>query len=113
MRPGRFDCALFAAEWVRRCSGLDLAAQWRGTYRRLAEGRDKLRKAGFSGPADLAALHLVEIEGWPTSRLGDVAAIQEEGETAFGIIGGKQIHVLSPIGLDVTRLDRARRVFRP
>ncbi|WP_054463265.1 hypothetical protein [Phaeobacter sp. 11ANDIMAR09] len=113
MRPGRFDCALYAAEWVKRCSGRDLASEWRGTYRRLQDGRAKLRAAGFAGPADLAAKYLVEIDGWQNARPGDIAAIEEDGETAFGIIGGKQIHVLSAIGLDVTRLDRAERVFRP
>ncbi|WP_297341644.1 hypothetical protein [Pseudophaeobacter sp.] len=113
MRPGRFDCALYAAEWVNRCTGRDLASEWRGTYRRLKDGRAKLRKAGFSGPADLAAAHLVEVQGWQHSQVGDVAAIEEEGETAFGIIGGAQIHVLSTAGLDYVNLDRAARIFRP
>ncbi len=112
-RPGRFDCALFAAEWAKRCTGRDLAAEWRGSYRRLQEGRDELRIAGFNDVADLAASHLQEIVGWERSRLGDIAAIEHEAETAFGVIGGPQIHVLSAVGLDYVHLDSAARVFRP
>ena len=113
LRPGRFDCALYAAEWVKRCTGQDLASEWRGTYRRLSDGRAKLRQAGYSDPVELAAAHLIEIQGWQHAQLGDVAAIEEEGETAFGLIGGPQIHVLSDLGLDYVFLERATRIFRP
>ncbi|MEP5000045.1 hypothetical protein [Pseudophaeobacter sp.] len=112
-RAGRFDCALFAAEWVKRCSGKDLAAQWRGTYRRLDQGRDQLAMAGFSSLDDLAAHHLVEIDGWSQAQVGDIAAIQEAGEIALGIFGGPQIHVLSLDGLDYVNPANAYRVFRP
>lgn len=113
LRPGRFDCALYAAEWVKRCTGCDLAAKWRGTYRRLEDGRNQLRKAGFDDLSDLAAHHLPEIGGWQRSQLGDIAALSHEGETAFGIIGGPQIHVLSAVGLDYVPLDQSARIFRP
>ncbi len=113
VRAGRFDCALYASGWVKRCTGNDLAQQWRGTYRRLKDGRALIREAGFDGPADLAASYLPEVRGWQNAQLGDVATIEEDGETAFGIIGGQQIHVLSPIGLDYVHLDRAARIFRP
>lgn len=112
-RAGRFDCALYAAGWVQRCTGRDLASDWRGTYRRLQDGRAHLRAAGFDDLADLAAQHLVEVGGWQHAQPGDIAAIQEHGETALGIIGGAQIHVLSPLGLDYVHLDRAAKVFRP
>lgn len=29
---GKMDCALWAAEWVRQQTGVDLAASWRGAY---------------------------------------------------------------------------------
>lgn len=113
MRPGSFDCALFAAGWVKHCTGQDLAADWRGTYRSYDGGRDLLRGAGFADLANLAAHHLTEVEGWGVSQPGDIAAIVENGETALGIIGGPQIHVLSLDGLDYVHLGRAARVFRP
>lgn len=113
MRPGAFDCALFAAGWVKRLTGQDLAAEWRHTYRSYPQGRTLLRDAGFADLGDLAAHHLTEIDGWQAAKPGDIAAITEEGETALGLIGGPQIHVLTLNGLDYVHLGRATRVFRP
>ncbi|WP_264213218.1 DUF6950 family protein [Leisingera thetidis] len=113
LRPSHFDCAHFAAGWVKACTGVDLASAWRGQYRSFEEGRAKLQDAGFPDLADLAAARLQEIKGWTCSAPGDIAAIREEGHTALGIIGGPQIHVLGLKELDYVRLDRAERVFRP
>ncbi|KXF92126.1 hypothetical protein AT574_03770 [Phaeobacter inhibens] len=112
-RPGRFDCALFAAGWVKHLTGCDPAEEWRGTYRNLSDGRQRLARAGFSDLSDVVAYHAPQIEGWHASQPGDIAALVEDGETALGIIGGPQIHVLTPTGLDYVHLGRAIRVFRP
>lgn len=112
-RPGRFDCALYAAEWVRRCSGKDLLTPWRGSYRSLKQGHEQLAMAGFSSLDELAAHHLSEVDHWSVAQVGDVAAIRADGETAFGIFGGPQIHVLSLDGLDYVHPASAARVFRP
>ncbi|MVO16859.1 DUF6950 family protein [Parasedimentitalea huanghaiensis] len=113
MRPGAFDCAFFAAGWVQVCTGTDLTTRWNAQYKSFDEGRDLLRLAGFPDLADLAAAHLTEIPGWAQSKVGDIAAMTEDGHTALGIIGGPQIHVLSLKGLDYVSLARADRVFRP
>ncbi|WP_044008642.1 DUF6950 family protein [Leisingera methylohalidivorans] len=113
LKPSQFDCAFFAAGWVKACTGVDLASAWRGQYRSLDEGRTKLKAAGYRDLDCLAAAHLPEIDGWNTSQPGDIAAVSEGGHTALGIIGGPQIHVLGLKGLDYLRLDRAERVFRP
>lgn len=113
LRPSWFDCALFAAGWVQVCTGRDLGAVWRGRYRSLDEGRAMLNAAGFEDLDELAASQLQEISGWACSAPGDIAAIQENGHTALGIIGGLQIHVLGMKELDYVHLDRAERVFRP
>ncbi len=113
IRPSHHDCAVFAAGWVKACTGRDLAADWRGRYRSLDGGRALLKEEGFDSLADLAASHLQEIDGWEHSEPGDIAAICEEGHTALGIIGGPQIHVLGLQGLDYVHLGRAERVFRP
>ncbi|QAX29265.1 DUF6950 family protein [Leisingera sp. NJS204] len=113
LKPSRFDCAFFAAGWVKACTGVDLASAWRGTYRSLDEGRAKLKEAGFQDLDGLAAAHLMEIDGWDSSRPGDIAALREDGHAALGIIGGPQIHVLGLKELDYLHLDRAERVFRP
>lgn len=116
--PGTHDCALFAAGWVRLCTGIDLAADWRGKYRTLEEGAALLADAGISDPVDLAEQHLREIDGWMQAAVGDVAVVADEdgagGDyTAFGIVGGCHIHVVGLRGLDYVPLSRALRVFRP
>ncbi|UWQ75998.1 DUF6950 family protein [Leisingera sp. M658] len=113
LKPSQFDCAFFAAGWVKACTGVDPASAWRGQYRSLDKGRAMLKGAGYRDLDDLAAAHLAEIDGWGSSRPGDIAAISEGGHTALGIIGGPQIHVLGLKGLDYLHLDRAKRVFRP
>ncbi|UWQ73342.1 DUF6950 family protein [Leisingera sp. M658] len=113
LKPSQFDCAFFAAGWVKACTGVDPASAWRGKYRSLDEGRAMLKGAGYRDLDGLAAAHLAEIDGWGGSRPGDIAAVSEGGHTALGIIGGPQIHVLGLKGLDYLHLDRAERVFRP
>ena len=113
LRPAEFDCAFYVAGWVEKCTGVDLSSAWRGQYSSLGEGRAKLQAAGFRDLDDLAATHLQEISGWDKSQPGDIAAIHEGGNTALGIIGGPQTHVLGLRELDYVHLDRAKRVFRP
>lgn len=113
LRPSTFDCAFYAAGWVQICTGQDLTVGWRGGYRSFDQGRALLELAGYADLADLAAAHLTEVSGWAHSKVGDIAAMTENGHTALGIIGGKQIHVLSMAGLDYVPLGRADRVFHP
>ncbi|MDK3072775.1 hypothetical protein QO034_06605 [Sedimentitalea sp. JM2-8] len=114
LRPGRHDCALFAAGWVARCTGPDFAFEWRERYRTLDEGRAALAAAGFGSLTAIAAHHLGAPMGWMAAQVGDVAVVIEDGEEAFGLVGGAFIHCLAPHrGLNVVPLPRAVRVFRP
>jgi len=113
LRPGRRDCALFAADWVECCTGRDLTRGMRATYNSLAEGRAMLSDQGLADLGELAARSLPEIGGWMGAQVGDVALVSEAGEFCFGIVGGAHIHVLALRGLDVIGLSRAERVFRP
>ena len=60
-RPGRHDCALFAAGWVKIATGRDFARGWRGRYRSLRRGQELLAGVGFADHIALAAAHLPEI----------------------------------------------------
>lgn len=113
LRPGRFDCALFAADWVRTVSGLDLAGGWRGAYRTLEDGHAQLAQAGFANLGDFFASHLTEVPGWMHAQVGDVAVVIENDEEAMGIAGGSWVHCLGVQGLDVVPISRAVRVVRP
>ncbi|AZV77928.1 hypothetical protein EBB79_08485 [Parasedimentitalea marina] len=110
---GNFDCALFAAGWVNALTGSDPSTNWRGRYQSFDQGRALLADHGHASLGDLAASHLIEVDGWALSAPGDIAVLSEDGHDAFGIIGGPQIHVLTPRRLDYVHLARAVRVFRP
>ena len=53
--PGEHDCALFAAGAVEAMTGVDLAAEWRGTYESLPKGMRRLKSAGHRDLASLLA----------------------------------------------------------
>lgn len=113
-RPGSADCALFAAGWIERMTGRDVAAAWRGRYRSLGRGRALLAEAGYPDLASLASSVAHELAHPSMVLPGDVAIVIEEGVEAFGIAGSPFIHVLAPHGgLDVVPLSRAVRVYRP
>lgn len=110
-RPGRHDCALFAAGAVAAQTGADPARGWRSRYRSLRRGRAALREAGFEDLAALAAHHLPEIPPI-MAREGDIALLREAGELAFGVVQGPMIYVLRPDGLGLVPLTQAERAFR-
>jgi hypothetical protein len=111
-RPGRHDCALFAAGWVAECGGPDLARGFRSKYRSLESGRDRLREMGHEDEVAYAAAHLREVPRL-MAQSGDVAVVERAGERGFGIVVGEVIQCLRPDGLGHVRLDEAQRVFRP
>jgi len=113
-RPGRNDCALFAADWIAALTGTDPAAPWRGWYETLDEGRALLAEDGFASPAEVLHPILLRDAGWMQAQAGDVAVLIEAGEEAMGLVGGGHIHVLRPRrGLGAVPLDRAIRIYRP
>ena len=113
-RPSLSDCAMFAADWIAELTGTDPAAQWRGQYRTLEEGRALLLADGFASPAEVLASILLPDAGWMQAQAGDVAVLIEAGEEAMGLVGGGHIHVLRPLrGLGAVPLNRAVRIYRP
>lgn len=107
-RPGRHDCALFAANWVARVAARDPARGWRGTYRSLDRGRALLREAGFADHVAFAAAHLQEVPP-ALAQTGDIAVV--EG-AALGIFGADRVFVLRLDGLGHVSRLRAERAFR-
>jgi len=93
-RPGRHDCALFAAGWVKISTGRDLARGWRSTYRSLRRGRQLMQNAGFADHVAFAEAHLPEI-----------------APQAFGIVAGEMIYCLRPEGLGLVPRSAMRRAF--
>ena len=107
-RPGRHDCALFAAGWVKIATGQDYARGWRSTYRSLKCGQQLLEEAGFSDHVDFAAAHLPEIAP-AFAQVGDLAVLDDQ---AFGITVGEMIYCLKPEGLGLVLRGQMRRAFQ-
>ena len=106
-RPGRHDCALFAAGWVKIATGQDHARGWRSTYRSLRRGQQLLEEAGFADHVALAATHLPEIAP-AFAQVGDLAVLDDN---AFGINAGEMIYCLKPQGLGLVPRGQMRRTF--
>lgn len=110
---GEFDCCLFAADCVLATIGVDVAADWRGTYDSRESAAALL--ASLGGAATLADSVL------PGRRLpypmmaqrGDVVLIETPDGQALGICAGR-FHLLpAPIrGLIQLKLARAITAWR-
>ncbi|WP_425595623.1 DUF6950 family protein [Phaeobacter inhibens] len=111
-RPGSHDCALFAAGAVQAMTGADLAADYAGRYRTVAEGMALLRSEGV---VDLTALVIRHFEEIPPLKagVGDLALVQGEGgEDALGVVQGPSIFVLQRNGLGRVSLEAGLKGFR-
>ncbi|HEV8037099.1 DUF6950 family protein [Yoonia sp.] len=106
-RPGRHDCALFAAGWVKLVTGRDFARGWRSTYRSLRRGQQLLEEAGFTDHLAFAAAHLPEIAP-AFAQVGDLAVLETQ---AFGIVAGEIVYCLRPEGLGLVPRSAMRRAF--
>jgi len=107
-RPGRHDCALFAAGWVKVMTGHDFARGWRSTYRSLKRGQQLLAEAGFEDHVALAADNLPEV-ALAFAQVGDIAVLDDQ---AFGIVAGEMIYCLRPAGLGLVPRSQMRRAFK-
>lgn len=106
-RPGTHDCALFAAGWVKKATGRDLARGWRSQYRSLRRGQAILEQAGFQDHVALAAAYLEEVKP-ALAQIGDVAVLEND---AFGIVAGEMVYCLRPEGLGLIPRAQMKRAF--
>lgn len=109
-RPGRHDCALFAADCVRAMTGFDPARGLRG-YRTLAEGHRRAQAKGFADHVAVFAALLDECQPM-MARAGDVAVVEGDFGPSVGIVQGAQIYVVGRQGLGLVALTAARRAMR-
>ena len=106
------NCALFMADCVAAITGVDLAADYRGKFKSLAEAIILLRKAGYADLCEFLTQHLDEIPP-ALARAGDVMAFPpEQTGWAGGIVNGERVTVMSEAGLGTVSRDLAARAFR-
>lgn len=92
---GQSDCLLTVAAWVQVVTGIDLGAQYRGTYSTaLGWRRVLLRQGGMLATVD----RLLGAVGWhravDAGRPGDVGVIQVAGHGPAGALRARDRWVL-------------------
>lgn len=104
--PGEWDCALFAAEWVKVSTGQDLAQKFRGKYKTMPEGFKLIAKDGYESHIDIASRVFPEVHP-AFAQVGDLAVIQD----ALGVVAGEHVFFLRENGFGVMLLEQAERAF--
>lgn len=110
---GRHDCVLFAADAVRACTGLDPAAQFRGTYASEVEAEALLAlRGGLAGTIEWSQAE----RGAPAclrelAQRGDTALVELGNTLAMGVVLGTDVAVPGPDSLVWAPLRAAHRVW--
>ncbi len=108
------DCVIgLGAGVVEALTGVDLAAQWRGTYVDEAGALAAIAAAGADGLIDLVATMLPQIHP-SEAQIGDLVAVVAGGPIGFGLgaVNGERVFVMMPRGLGTVDLDLAVTGFR-
>ncbi|MGO1080266.1 DUF6950 family protein [Inquilinus sp. CA228] len=109
---GRMDCSLWAADWVLRQTGIDLAASWRGAYgtereyMRLLLAEGGLVRVAAKAMTRLGARQVASADAQP----GDVGIIVTERGPALAIRG--QLAWMAKTGDQLSTTPDASFVWR-
>jgi hypothetical protein len=102
------DCLLMVAGAVEAVTGVDHAAPFRCRYTTLAEGRALIGKSLLS----FVKSKLKEHASLSDADDGDVAALKEDGQWAFGVLIGPHLYVQTETGLGILRRSDALKAFK-
>lgn len=84
---GRADCAFFTAEWVRRRTGIDVAAPYRGRFRTAIGSARLVRRAGGIEALAAAIAASAGLAGTDDPQAGDVGVVETVAGPLFAIRG--------------------------
>ncbi|WP_320202474.1 DUF6950 family protein [Agrobacterium rosae] len=108
------DCVIgLAGRIVLEITGVDLTAQYAGSFENATSAARLVRELGFSSVGDLVASRLPEIH--PSHAvMGDIAAIAMDGPFghALGVVNGERVFVLGEHGFGTVDLLDAQRAFK-
>lgn len=107
---GTQDCALFAADCVSACTGVDPAADVRGTYTDALGAARVVSSHG--GLAALAADRLGAEVSPGLAQPGDVGLLLNEGRECLAVCTGTAWHAPGAAGLCALGPDQAMRAWR-
>jgi hypothetical protein len=107
---GSQDCALFAADCVDACTGVDPAADLRGTYSTAAAAARVMEAHG--GLAALATARLGEEISPRVARVGDVGLLLNGGRECLGVCIGSMWQAPGEQGLCALPASQVLRAWR-
>lgn len=107
------DCCLFAADCLHAVTGVDPAADLRGTY---SDAQGAARVLGFlGGVVDLAIRHCGPVIPTALAQPGDIGLTTQDGRQTLAVCTGMHWHVPAAAGLvalDAAQVSRAWRCCR-
>ena len=107
---GSQDCALFAADCADACTGVDPAADLRGTYSdALGAARVLAELGGLSG---IAAARLGPEVSLLLAQPGDIGLLMNDGRECFAVCTGAMWIAPGTDGLVAVPLPRIMRAWR-
>jgi hypothetical protein len=110
--PGKLDCCLWPADWVLKQTGIDPAADWRGTYgsereyARLLLARGGLVRVVARAMQDIGAQRIEPTDAEP----GDIGIIATDRGAACAIRG--QLAWMAKTGDQLSRTPHATFAWR-
>jgi hypothetical protein len=93
---GTRDCALWAAFWVRDCTGEDFTGDWLGRYSTGRGARVRMARLGFKDVGAIADAHLTP-KPVTLARRGDL--VLHPVTSSLGVCEGVKSHFLTPSGV--------------
>jgi hypothetical protein len=107
---GRNDCCMFAADAVQACTGIDPAADLRGSYCTERSAAHVLRE--FGGVASIAAARLGEEIFTSLAQPGDIGLVRIDGRDSLAVCTGMHWHCPGVYGLVILSGDAVMRAWR-
>lgn len=107
---GEHDCVLFAADCIEACTGVDPAAEMRGTYSDAAGAARLVKNRG--GMAAIAAAHCGSEVLPALAQTGDIGLVFNDGRECLAVCGGSTWHAPSAAGVVALPMQQALRAWR-
>ena len=107
---GSNDCAFYAADAVLACTGMDPAADLRGTYADVRGAAEVIREHG--GLITLAATRLGAEVQPAFAQPGDVGLAVQQGRSLLAVFGGEAWHAPGEAGEVVLPTALIARAWR-
>ena len=109
---GSWDCCLFAADAVQVQTGIDYAADYRGSYRTELGAARLLKRHGHDSIRDAITAQLGEPLPATLCHRGDVVLVEHNGVEAAGIIYAGKVMVLGDDGIEAHAMSYANVGWR-